>query len=70
MDCRTTTTIAIARQRARDDERTVLTAAQRYLHPDALQMVVVGDPDIVRGPLEAMRFGPITLYDTHGQPTR
>ena len=43
-------------------------AAQRYLHPDALQMVVVGDPAIVRGKLEAMNFGDTTLYDTLGQP--
>jgi hypothetical protein len=32
-------------------------------------MVVVGDPAIVRGPLEALGFGSITLYDTSGNPT-
>jgi zinc protease len=47
----------------------ILQAAQRYLHPDALQTVVVGDPAIVRGPLEALDFGPIALYDTLGKPT-
>jgi zinc protease len=47
----------------------ILEAAQSYLHPDALQMVVVGDPTAVRAPLDAMRFGPITLYDTLGRPT-
>ncbi len=47
----------------------ILDAARRHLHPDALQMVVVGDPAIVRAPLEGMRFGPLTLYDTLGQPT-
>jgi zinc protease len=46
----------------------VLTAAQRYLSPSAFQMVVVGDPSIVRAPLEAMEFGPIMLYDTQGKP--
>jgi predicted Zn-dependent peptidase len=46
----------------------ILEAAQRHLHPDALQMVVVGDPDAVRGPLEAMQFGPVTLYDALGNP--
>lgn len=46
----------------------LLSAAQRYLHPDALQMVVVGDPAIVKGKLEAMNFGDTTLYDTLGQP--
>jgi zinc protease len=46
----------------------VLTAAQTYLHANALQMVVVGDPEIVRTPLEALGFGPLTLYDTSGNP--
>jgi predicted Zn-dependent peptidase len=46
----------------------LLAAAQRYLHPDALQMVVVGDPAQVREPLERLGFGPITLYDAQGQP--
>jgi hypothetical protein len=32
-------------------------------------MVVVGDPAVVRGPLEQFGFGPITLYDTAGNPT-
>jgi len=47
----------------------ILHAAQRYLHPDALQMVVVGDPATVRGPLEKLGFGPTTMYDTLGRPT-
>lgn len=47
----------------------VLAAARRYLHPDALQMVVVGDPAAVRAPLERMHFGPLTLYDVTGQRT-
>ncbi|MEO7084394.1 MAG: pitrilysin family protein [Gemmatimonadaceae bacterium] len=47
----------------------VLTAAQQYLHANALQMVVVGDPATVRGPLEALGFGPLALYDTSGNPT-
>ncbi|HKO15725.1 MAG TPA: pitrilysin family protein, partial [Gemmatimonadaceae bacterium] len=46
----------------------VLTAAQRHLHPDALQMVVVGNPAAVRAPLEALGFGPVTVYDTQGNP--
>lgn len=59
--------------RYRDRVRSITTeqihrAAQRYLKPDALQMVVVGDPATVRPPLEAMGFGPITLYDASGQP--
>jgi zinc protease len=47
----------------------ILHAAQRYLHPDAIQMVVVGDPGAVRAPIERLGFGRITLYDTLGQPT-
>jgi zinc protease len=46
----------------------ILDAAKHYLHPDQLQMVVVGDPASVRGKLEAMNFGPITVYDALGQP--
>jgi zinc protease len=44
----------------------ILNAAKKYLHPDALQMVVVGDPAAVRAPLEKLGFGPTTLYDTLG----
>ena len=46
----------------------VLGAAKTYLHADALQMVVVGDPAVVRGPIDALSFGPITVYDTTGAP--
>lgn len=47
----------------------VLEAARRYLHPEALQMVIVGDPVAVRAPLDAMRFGPLSMYDVTGQRT-
>ncbi|HEV8216739.1 MAG TPA: hypothetical protein VGP95_12915, partial [Gemmatimonadaceae bacterium] len=46
----------------------VLAAARRYLDPSALQMLVVGDPNTVRAPLEAMQFGPLLMYDTQGKP--
>jgi zinc protease len=46
----------------------VLAAARRYLDPSAFQMLVVGDPNIVKGPLEAMAFGPMILYDAQGKP--
>lgn len=39
----------------------VLSAAQRYVHPDALQIVVVGDPAAIREPLEALAFGPVDV---------
>lgn len=57
-----------ARVRAISTEQ-ILDAAQRHLHPESLQMVVVGDPAAVRAPLEAMNFGSATLYDTQGQPS-
>lgn len=41
----------------------VLRAAQTHLRPQALQMLVVGDASKVRGQLEALEFGPATLYD-------
>jgi zinc protease len=47
----------------------ILDAARRYLHPDALQLVAVGDPGVVQGRLAAMEFGPIALYDATGQRT-
>jgi zinc protease len=47
----------------------ILDAAQRHLHPEMLQMVVVGDPGVIRDPLAAMNFGTVILYDTLGQPS-
>lgn len=47
----------------------ILNAAKHYLKPEALQMIVVGDPSAVRGSLEAMQFGPLTVYDAQGNPT-
>jgi zinc protease len=46
----------------------VLAAARSHIHPDHLQLVVVGDPDTVRGPLEDLHFGPVTIYDDRGEP--
>jgi predicted Zn-dependent peptidase len=47
----------------------VLTAAQRHLHPDALQMVVVGNAASVREGVAGMAFGPLQVYDVEGRPT-
>lgn len=47
----------------------ILHAAQRYLHPEWMQMVVVGDPAAVRAPIEKLGFARIAQYDTLGQPT-
>jgi zinc protease len=46
----------------------ILEVAQRHLHPESLQIVIVGDPSTVSGSLEAMKFGPVAQYDTLGQP--
>ncbi len=39
----------------------VLQAADRHLHPEELQLLVVGDPAVVRSPLEELGFGPVEL---------
>jgi zinc protease len=46
----------------------VLDAAHKHLQADALQIVVVGDPAVVVAPLEALQFGPVTIYDSLGRP--
>lgn len=42
----------------------VLQAAQRHLHPENLQVVVVGAASSIREPLERLRTGPVTVYDS------
>jgi zinc protease len=57
------------RERVRSVTREdVLTAAQKHLHPEMLQMVVVGNPTAVRERLEGVAFGPVRMYDTAGHP--
>ena len=46
----------------------MLTAAERHLHPEALQMVVVGNAAAVRDRVEAIGFGPVRVYDVEGRP--
>lgn len=48
--------------------RDVLTAAERHLHPESLQMLVVGNAAAVRGGLDALGFGPVSVYDVEGKP--
>jgi zinc protease len=38
----------------------VLRAARTYVKPDAMQIVIVGDPGAIRAPVEALGFGPVT----------
>lgn len=44
----------------------VLRAAREFLRPEELQLVAVGDPAVVREPLDAMGLGPLQSYDTAG----
>ena len=44
----------------------VLAAARAHLHPDRMQIVTVGDPGVVRAPLEKLGIGPVAVYDTEG----
>ena len=39
----------------------VLDAARKYVRPEELQIVVVGNPEIVRGPVEQLNFGPTLI---------
>ena len=48
----------------------VLHAADKHLHPDQLQLVVVGDPTVIAAPLAALDAGPVSVYDAEGQPER
>jgi zinc protease len=47
----------------------VLVAAERHLHPEAMQMVVVGNAAAVREGMEAIAFGPVQRYDVEGRRT-
>jgi zinc protease len=44
----------------------VLRAAQQHLHPDRLHIVVVGDPDVVLGPLTEAHGTPVDVVNADG----
>jgi zinc protease len=44
----------------------VYSAASRHLHPDQLQIVVVGDPDEIGSQLESLALGPVRYWTTEG----
>ena len=48
----------------------ILEAARRHLHPEALQLVAVGDPAVIHDRLAEMQFGPVSLYEATGQRTK
>lgn len=39
----------------------VLEAARKHVHPDSLQIVIVGDASAIREPLEVLAFGPVDV---------
>lgn len=41
--------------------RDVLMAARTHVHPEMLQAVVVGDPNVIKAPLEKLEFGPVSI---------
>jgi zinc protease len=41
----------------------VLEAAKKHVRPEELQIVVVGNADVVREPVEALGFGPLTVCE-------
>jgi zinc protease len=40
----------------------VLKAAKAHVRADSLQIAVVGNPEIIRSPVEALGFGPVTVH--------
>ena len=46
----------------------ILDAAKQHLDPSRMQVVVVGEPDAVAGPLERLGVGPVATYDDNGRP--
>jgi zinc protease len=46
----------------------VLDASLRHVNPDRLRLIVVGDPAVIRAPLESLGIGPVLLYNTDGAP--
>src|SRR5580704_8759001 len=46
----------------------ILEAARAHLDPSRMQVVVVGEPDAIAGPLERLGVGPVAIYDDNGRP--
>jgi zinc protease len=51
------------------DAKEVLRVAQEHLHPEALLIVAVGDPDVIQAPLAALNLGPLSVKDASGPQT-
>ena len=41
----------------------VLEAARRHVHPESLQIVIVGDAGAISEPLDALAFGPVDVVN-------
>jgi zinc protease len=48
----------------------VVRAAQKYIDPDHLSIVIVGDRATIQGPLEATHIAPVVLLDLDGNPIK
>jgi zinc protease len=46
----------------------VLRVAREHLRPERLQVVIVGDAEAIRAPLEAIGMGAVALYNGEGHP--
>lgn len=46
----------------------VVRVAQKYIDPDHLSIVIVGDRAVIQGPLEATKIAPVVLLDLDGNP--
>lgn len=46
----------------------VLAAAREYLQPDAAAVVIVGDAASIRGEVESLGLGPVSVVDADGNP--
>ena len=53
---------------ARSRRADILEAARAHVRPEHLQIVTVGDPSVIRAPLEALALGPVHVYDAEGNP--
>jgi hypothetical protein len=43
--------------------RHVLNAARKYVKPEELQIVVVGNPEMIRKPVESLSIGPVSVRE-------
>jgi zinc protease len=46
----------------------VVRVARKYIDPDHLAIVIVGDRKEIQRPIEALKIAPIVLLDINGNP--